>query len=135
MSGVELHADFDDAELQRALEEAPQELADGLFRAVDDSAAKLQRDWRSNARKTARRHGKHYPSSITHDLQLEDGAISADIGPDRAMLQGEMGPGFEYGSVNQPPHMDGAIAFARNVQNFGDMVDDAIRAVVDKVSE
>lgn len=130
MSGFDLHVDIDDDGLQRALEIAPEELAKGLLHAVDDSAAALQRDWRSNARKTARRHGKHYPSSITHDLTMHEGSVSADIGPDRALPQGGMGQGFEYGSVNQPPHMDGAVAFARNAQKFESAVQDAIDTVV-----
>jgi hypothetical protein len=130
VSGLELHIDMDDDGLARALEVAPEELANGLLDAVEKSAAALQRDWRSNARKTARRHGKHYPSSITHDMTLSEGAVSVDIGPDRGMPQGEMGKGFEYGSVHQPPHMDGAIAFARNAQKFESAVDDAISKVI-----
>ena len=133
MSGLELHVDIDDAGLQHALEVAPEELAKGLLHAVDDSASALQRDWRSNARKTARRHGKRYPSSITHDVTIASGAVTSDIGPDSAMPQGGMGRGFEYGSVHQPPHMDGAVAFARNTGKFEAAVSDAIAKVVDSL--
>lgn len=129
MSGFDLHMDVDTAGLQRAFAEAPGELADALVDAVDESAARLQRDWRSNARKTARSHGKRYVRSITHTTAVEAGAVTADIGPESAMPQGGMGAGFEYGGVNQPPHMDGAAAFARNAQPFARRVDDAIDKV------
>lgn len=130
MSGFDLRVDVDTAGLERALAEAPELLAHELVDAAEESAGKLQRDWRSNARKTARRHGKHYPSAITHDVTVEAGAVTADIGPDRAKPQGRMGPGFEYGSVHQPPHMDGAAAFARNAQRFARAVDEAVDKVV-----
>lgn len=56
---------------------------------------------KSNARRTARRHGKHYPKSITSErLSL----LSWEYGPDSAMPQGGMS--FEHGSRNQPPHLD-----------------------------
>jgi hypothetical protein len=129
----DLHVDMDSAGLRRALEEAPGELADGLLDAAETSAAKLQRDWRAGARKSARRHGKHYPSSITHDVTVESGSVSADIGPERARPQGGMGPGFEYGSVHTAPHPDGAAAFARNAQAFDRAVQDAIDQVVGNI--
>lgn len=129
MSGFELKVDMDAAGLLAAFELAPEELANGLLDSAEKSAGNLQRDWRSNARKTARRHGKHYPSAITHDVTVESGAVTADIGPERGRPQGRMGPGFEYGSVHQPPHMDGAAAFARNAQVF----DREVQAAVDKV--
>jgi hypothetical protein len=131
VSGYELNVDFDDAGIEQAFREAPAEMADGLLHAVDDSAAKLQADWRAGARRSSGRHGKHYPASITHDVTIQDGAVTSDIGPDNAKLQGRMGRGFEYGSVHQPPHMDGATAFARNAEPFADKVQAAIDHVVD----
>lgn len=71
---------------------------------VKQEAQRLRNDWRDNARRTAGRHGKHYPSSIT--MEQEEGA-TWEVGPDSAYPQGGMGRGFEYGSVNQPPHLDG----------------------------
>ena len=71
---------------------------------VEEQAKQLRNDWRDNARRTARRHGKHYPRSITHE-QI-DGEAIYEVGPDSALPQGGMGRGFEWGSVNQPPHLD-----------------------------
>lgn len=126
----ELTVDMDgDGELETAFAEAPEQLNTSLWETLDKSAAKTQRDWRAGARKTAGRHGKHYPSSITHALLRADGAIWSDIGPETDLPQGGMGPGFEYGSVNTAPHPDMAVAFATNAQDFSD----AVAARVDEI--
>lgn len=72
------------------------------------AALRLATTWRANATITAGAHGRHYPKAITFDmapaLSMNVGAI---IGPDSSMPQGGMGRGFEYGSRNQEPHLDG----------------------------
>ena len=126
------HIDVDvigDEELAAAFELAPQDMDVSLVPVVDKSAQRLQRDWRAMARKSAGRHGKHYPSSITADLYRQEGSVYADIGPDSAKPQGGMGRGFEYGSVHTAPHPDGAVAFEQNVPRFVD----AVEAKVDQV--
>lgn len=64
-------------------------------------------EWASNARETSGVHGKHYPESITSELAFGITGISVDVGPDNSKKQGRMGRGFEFGSRNQPPHLDG----------------------------
>lgn len=64
-------------------------------------------EWRSNAVQTSGEHGKHYPNSIDSDLVFDLGGVSVDVGPNSAKPQGSMGRGFEFGSRNQPPHLDG----------------------------
>lgn len=63
---------------------------------------------RSNARRSAGKHGKHYPSAITSEMHSGGGlfgnTISGEYGPDVARPQGGMS--FEYGSRQQPPHLD-----------------------------
>jgi len=71
---------------------------------VRDATKRINAGWRDKARATARRHGKHYPNTIIPELT--DGGFGSVIGPISAMDQGGMGRGFEYGSINQPPHMD-----------------------------
>lgn len=75
-----------------------------VFQEAGDLVAK---EWAANAEATSGEHGKHYPKSITAELKFSLGNIVADVGPDVSRKQGGMGPGFEYGSVNQPPHLDG----------------------------
>lgn len=64
-------------------------------------------EWRSNAVETSGVHGKHYPNSIDSELVFNSGGVSVDVGPNAAKKQGSMGKGFEFGSENQPPHLDG----------------------------
>jgi hypothetical protein len=56
---------------------------------------------RSFARKTAGAHGRHYPDAFSVEAKT---ATSWEYGPDAAKKQGGMS--FEYGSRNQPPHLD-----------------------------
>lgn len=91
------------------------QLADDLARAGSGIAAEMEKpvrqsgrelrdEARSRARKTAGRHGKYYPASITDEVRMGDGGIFAEVGPDPDKPQGGMS--FEYGSANQPPHND-----------------------------
>lgn len=72
-------------------------------RGVSDAAAMGHRVARSNARRTAGRHGKHYPRAITKERNDALG-LSWVYGPDVALRQGGMS--FEFGSRNQKPHLD-----------------------------
>lgn len=72
------------------------------------AAEQLQSKWRANARSTAGSHGKRYPASITTEKMLSGlGGVTFEVGPEIGKPQGSMGRGFEYGSVHQPPHLDG----------------------------
>ncbi len=82
------------------------------------AAEDLLKMWKSNARKTAGKHGRPYPNSITMEKRVTFGAVSFDIGPDNSKKQGRMGRGFEFGSVNQPPHLDGTKAAAEVAPKF-----------------
>lgn len=63
--------------------------------------------WAANASATSGSHGVHYPSSIDAELVFDLGGVSVDVGPNAGKPQGGMGKGFEFGSRNQPPHLDG----------------------------
>jgi hypothetical protein len=86
----------------------------------------VAREWQANARETSGAHGKHYPSTITSELVFDLGGISVDIGPESARRQGGMGRGFEFGSRNQPPHLDGLRALDGAQQRIERMVDATI---------
>lgn len=85
---------------------------------------------RANARVTARKHGKHYPRSITFEmtsgLGLFGNTISGEYGPDINRPQGGMS--FEFGSRNQKPHLD----LARSADVVGPAF---IRSVDDQVKD
>lgn len=76
----------------------------GVMGALGETFA---REWASNARQTSGEHGKHYPDSIDSELAFDITGVSVDVGPNKAKKQGSMGRGFEFGSENQPPHLDG----------------------------
>lgn len=82
----------------------PRTSAPKLTRAIEKSVDDLRDQWRANARATATPHGRLYPRTITS--QRIASAVW-EVGPEAALPQGGMGRGFEYGSVNQPPHLDG----------------------------
>lgn len=77
-----------------------------MFDVYRESGDDARKAWQANARETSGTHGKHYPDSITMDM-LVGRDIGVEVGPDTRLPQGSMGPGFEFGSVNQPPHLDG----------------------------
>lgn len=72
---------------------------------VEQSAIDLRDKWRENARETAGEHGRLYPDSIRYQMAGNAYYSAADIAPDPSKPQGGMS--FEYGSANQPPHLDG----------------------------
>jgi hypothetical protein len=73
---------------------------------------------------TSGTHGKHYPKSIDSELVFNATGVSVDVGPNSAKKQGSMGAGFEFGSKNQPPHLDGLRALD-GVQQRAERVIDA----------
>lgn len=86
----------------------------------------LSNEWRDNARETSGAHGVHYPDSIDSELVFNLTGVSVDVGPNSAKPQGSMGRGFEFGSQNQPPHLDGLRAIDGFQQRAEKMVDAAI---------
>lgn len=79
--------------------------------------------WSDNARETSGEHGKHYPNSIDSELVFNLGGVSVDVGPNASKPQGSMGRGFEFGSRNQPPHLDGLRALDGMQKRVESMVD------------
>ena len=96
-----------------------------VWQEIGDKTAE---QWAENARATSGVHGKHYPNSIDAELQFSAN-LSVEIGPNSAKKQGVMGRGFEFGSVNQPPHLDGLKA----VDKMTPVVEQVARAAIDQV--
>lgn len=97
-------------DLARDLGTAPRAVASALFDAYKGAGEGFRDDWQSNARETSGEHGKHYPDSITTEMKFAGFSIEVETGPESGKKQGSMGRGFEFGSVNQPPHLDGTRA-------------------------
>lgn len=85
---------------------AAAEIGGAMYDTFKQGGEEFAEDWRHNAEQTSGEHGKHYPKSITSEARIALG-VSVVTGPESNKRQGGMGPGFELGSVNQPPHLDG----------------------------
>lgn len=94
--------------LARDFERAPAKVASALFDAYRGAGEGFRDDWQHNARGTAGEHGKWYPDSITTEMKFAGFGLEVETGPERGMKQGGMS--FEFGSRNQPPHLDGLLA-------------------------
>lgn len=89
------------------LGKASVEVTTALRAVVQEGISDVKDAWRENATATSGVHGKHYPNSITYETRVLAGTIIGEVGPDSSKPQGSMGRGFEFGSRNQPPHLDG----------------------------
>lgn len=126
-------SDIDGSELLALVEyfeEAKVEVARKTYPVVKEHSENLRDAWRKNARETARKHGKHYPRSITASQSPIADAIEWEVGPEIRLKQGSMGRGFEFGSVNQPPHWDGTRAAVDIEPKFMKALDDIIRGLL-----
>lgn len=103
---------------------AEREAANRTYPLVKEHAEALRDQWRENARASSGRHGKHYPKSITTEQVPAADVAEWTVGPESARPQGGMGPGFEYGSRNQPPHLDGWQASVGQEPKFLKSLDD-----------
>lgn len=83
----------------------------------------LKQEWASGARETSGAHGVHYPDSIEAEIAFGVSQIAVDVGPNGGKPQGGMS--FEYGSRNQPPHLDGLKAIDRVAPRVEAMFDAA----------
>lgn len=99
--------EIDGSDLVRLADEFGQaaiEVDRAAYAATKEAAQDLLKKWQKNARKTARKHGKHYPRAITAEQMPATGEAWWQVGPESHRKQGDMS--FEFGSVNQPPHLD-----------------------------
>lgn len=85
---------------------AAAEIGGALYDTFKQGGEAFAEDWRHNAERTSGQHGRHYPKAITSETKIALG-ILVETGPETGRRQGGMGRGFELGSRNQPPHLDG----------------------------
>lgn len=113
-------------DLERDLREVATEFKPLAARQVADVAKAGNTEARRFARRSAGRHGKHYPKAITAERRTP---LRWEWGPDSAMPQGDMS--FERGSRNQPPHHD--LAQAADMHGAGDLSLRIQRRVLDRL--
>lgn len=78
---------------------------------VEESAIDVRDEWKANAKESSGRHGSWYAHSIRYRMVPAFTSIVADIEPTPGYKQAGMS--FEFGSRNQPPHLDGQRAIDR----------------------
>ncbi|WP_294567607.1 hypothetical protein [uncultured Arthrobacter sp.] len=98
--------------------------------AIQAGAELTKQAWQSNARATSGTHGRHYPNSITYDTRILAGSVIGEVGPDSSRPQGGMGRGFEFGSENQPPHLDGLRAMDTTAPAVEKLLGEAIEGLL-----
>jgi hypothetical protein len=81
----------------------PSRATRSVANVVGDQAKRGTRLAQTFARSSAGDHGHLYPRTITSERR-DTAGLSWVYGPDSAMPQGGMS--FEFGSRNQPPHLD-----------------------------
>lgn len=106
--------------------EVPARLTPALRAPMLETGNAFADEWRRNAEETSGEHGKHYPKSIDAELVFDLSGISVDVGPNNAKKQGRMGRGFEFGSQNQPPHLDGLRALDGMQKRAERVIDSAV---------
>lgn len=110
------------AEFERAVAGAHRDVT-GIVR---DEGRDIMEDWRENASRTSGRAAKWYvPSIKARSRSLAGLRAEAEVGPDGP----GGGVGFEFGSRNQPPHLDGQKAAQVSEDRFPKRVDEWIGAM------
>ncbi len=103
---------------------AQREMEAEARKIVKKSGEDLRDGWKANAAASSGRHGKHYPKSI----KSRPSGLTALIEPDAGMPQGGMS--FEFGSANQPPHLDGEKAMQVEEPRFESALSKAAEAIL-----
>lgn len=84
-------------------------------------------DWRHNAQATSGEHGKKYPPTIDSETRLAGLGVLVETGPNpNKGPAARAGRGYEFGSENQPPHLDGLHALPLAEKRIDRLADAAI---------
>lgn len=95
-------------DLARDFEQATSKVASGLYDAYRGAGEGFRDDWQHNVRASSPQgHLKHLPDAITTEMKFAGFGIEVETGPESGLRQGRLGRGDEFGSVNQPPHLNG----------------------------
>lgn len=118
------------AALARDFVEGGAKVGGAVYDAFKAGGEAFAADWRHNAEQTSGEHGKKYPPTIDSETRLAFG-VTVTTGPNpvkgRAALAGR---GYEFGSENQPPHLDGLHALPLAEKRLDKLTDAAIGFVL-----
>lgn len=91
-------------DLVHDMETLPQRAQSEMIKVGWKHARAGNRRAKAFAKRTAGDHGTHYPTAFGVERLPTAEGLSWEYGPDASLPQGDMS--FEWGSRNQPPHMD-----------------------------
>lgn len=119
------------AALARDFEKASIKVASALFDAYRGAGEGFRDDWRHNVQAVSPHgHLKHLPAAITTEMRFAGFQIEVETGPESGKRQGKLGRGDEFGSRNQPPHLNGLRAMPAAEKRLDKLADEAIGRVL-----
>lgn len=101
--------------LAEDLAEAPYRLEGAVDPVVEKGALKVKTGWRE--RVTGMSHLARLPYAISYDRVYAPGEVGAEIGYNKEGV-GDLGNIREFGTSDQPGHLDGAAALAEEEEPF-----------------
>lgn len=116
-------------DLARDFETASRGAGSALYDAFKAGGEGFRDDWRANVRAVAPNHLPHLPDAITTETRLALG-IEVETGPEAGRRQGRLGRGDEFGSRNQPAHLNGLRAMPLAERRIDRLADAAIGFVL-----
>lgn len=94
-------------DLAKDFGKASAKVASALYTVYKESGDAFAADWRANAVSTSGRTGHEYPPTIDSETKVSWG-IHVTTGPNPNLGRPALaGRGYEFGSRNQPAHLDG----------------------------
>lgn len=114
--------------LGRRLEDLGPELADEIAKATRDAGDEHARLWKAHAKRTSGRHGALYPRTIRNRF-----TSGADWAQSETGSSSPAARGYEFGSRNQPPHLDSAKTYPIADQHWQKACDDALERVTESL--
>ena len=95
-------------ELAADLGKASTKVASQVYDVFEETGLLFATAWRANATATSGQTGRKYPPTIDHEMVFAGLGVAVEVGPNPANGNPALaGRGYELGSRNQPPHLDG----------------------------
>lgn len=114
----------DDTQLLRLADdfgEVPERVMDALLDEAQAAAKDGKQAWRQHAKRTSGRHGKRYPSSLRTRTDSGVDWVASEVWSVNPAVRG-----YEFGSRNQPPHLDATKAYPATAERFAKACTDAV---------
>lgn len=107
------------------LDEIPAEKRPEFRKVVERGALNIKNGLRDDARGHPRY--RHFPTSISYDMV---GELSAEIGPDKARVQGALGNILYFGTSKNGPQLNFEGPLHRETQRFEDHIADVAEDIL-----